>query len=186
MPEPVLPSPKSQSNATSRRPAAAVDVDALKFTCWPTSGAAGDTTNAAAGFAPAPTVTLCETEFVRPMLSVTVRVTMNVPALLNECVVVTPDPRPPSPKSHWNDTIVPPVDVLDDASKRTTWWSVGDPGLSVNCGTSPVGGGMMMPGGTRRRLAWRDVSLAKFVPLGVTRMSTIVMTDAPAGAGGAV
>ena len=52
-----------------RRPVAGTDVDALKLTCWLTSGDVGEKMNAAVGFAPAPTVRLCDTAFVRPIVS---------------------------------------------------------------------------------------------------------------------
>jgi len=47
-----------------------------------------------------PTVIVAVAVSVCPELSVTVSVTVNVPVVVYACVVVTPEPVVPSPKSH--------------------------------------------------------------------------------------
>src|SRR5712691_4989353 len=56
---------------------------------------------------------------VLPELSVTVKVTVNVPAMAYTCVAVTPVAVPPSPKVQAYDAIVPPGSTLAPALKLT-------------------------------------------------------------------
>jgi len=62
-------------------------------------------------------VTVLVVEFVRPLLSVTVRVIVLDPAVAYVCVAVTPVPVVPSPQFHAYDDIVP--SGSDDAAALT-------------------------------------------------------------------
>ncbi len=82
-------------------PAAALDCVALNDTVWFVTGAVGENTNDAVGGGVGlveETVTERVVVPVWPRSSVTTNTTLNVPALANGCVVVTPVAVPPSPK----------------------------------------------------------------------------------------
>ena len=66
------------------------------------------------------TVTGCVTEAVAPRLSVTVSLTLYVPAASYSCDAVAPVPLLPSPKSHAYSTMSPSASDESDAYKGQT------------------------------------------------------------------
>ena len=64
-------------------------------------------------------VMVCDVELVKPLLSVTVRVTVLDPAVAYVCVAVTPVPVVPSPQAHAYNDIVPTGSDDPDASTET-------------------------------------------------------------------
>jgi hypothetical protein len=81
-------------------------------------------------------VTVLVVEFVRPLLSVTVRVIVLDPAVAYVCVAVTPVPVVPSPQFHAYDDIVP--SGSDDAAAFTETFRYVT--VAVNDATGGCGG----------------------------------------------
>src|SRR5690242_8008855 len=80
-------------------------VSALNSTVSPTAGFAGDDTQSPVADAGAPIRTPRVFRDLRPRSLVTVRMTVNAPGVLNECVTTLPFFVTPSPKSQSKLTI---------------------------------------------------------------------------------
>ena len=136
---PDSPSPKSHEYDAIVVPGALVDADPLKNTVWPVVGDVGENEKAAVGFTGVVTVTVCVVVPVRPLLSVTVKRTTNVPALAYVLVVETPVPMVPSPKSHAYEVIVVADALVDpDPLTATAWPTAGEAGEKLRLAVGPA------------------------------------------------
>src|SRR3990170_2022201 len=91
--------------------------EASKETAPPVCGTAGEYVNAAVG--PTTTRRVCDAEPVRPVSSVTVRPTVNVPYSEYVWNAMRPAPVSPSPKVHAYEMIVPSSREADPSN--WTW-----------------------------------------------------------------
>jgi len=117
-PEPVDPSPNAQLKLYGAVPP---EADAENETDWPITGFAG--VNVKSALTTSVTVMNFGTSTTRSALSVTVRVTVNVPADEYAWFLVRPEIVVPSPKSHWYVYGVEPPDAV--ATKETIWPTTG-------------------------------------------------------------
>src|SRR5882672_12322608 len=106
---------------------------AVKITSWLIEGLVGEKVKfAVVGGSVADTLIVRDDVEVARVSLVTLIVIVNVPARTYRCVVVTPVPVCPSPKSH---AYVPLVTVDEEPLKETSWLIVGLVGENVNRAT---------------------------------------------------
>src|SRR3990172_13436961 len=82
-----------------------------------------------------PTVMSWDREALRPVVSVTVRVTAKVPEAAYAWEAVSPEAMPPSPKAHAYPAMGLSGSVVPDASNMTASPVCGAAGANVNAGT---------------------------------------------------
>src|SRR5436190_22240219 len=131
----MVPSPKSQSYEVIE--ATGDERFALKLTNCPLTGSVGDIEKSAVRLPEPTAATLTGTVTLPcwPASSVTVKVSVNVPAAVNVCAIDAIDAviTLPSPKFQAYVVIVwPPAAVEPDALKKTGWSALGVNGENVN------------------------------------------------------